>query len=200
MPFPEANADWPEADARGLVAEIATVRGLDAAAMNALVPVPAALGMATGPGSWPLQDVMQLDALPSAVPLARRHARHVLGDWGPVSLSERALVVSELVTNAVAAARTVKPASLVRLWLLADARHLLVLVWDACPALPVLAVADENAETGRGLLLVEAISRQWGSCRTPQAGGKIVWALCDADETDQPKPDCAGTIPSTARE
>ena len=41
--------------------------------------------------------------------------------------------------------------------------------------------AGLDAEDGRGLLLVETLSAQWG-CYAPDGpdgpGGKIVWALC----------------------
>ena len=50
----------------------------------------------------PLRSYLELGALPTAVPCARLHARHVLREWrlnGPAQDSE--LLVSELVTNAV---------------------------------------------------------------------------------------------------
>jgi anti-sigma regulatory factor (Ser/Thr protein kinase) len=87
-------------------------------------------------------------------------------------------VVSELMTNAVAAARARPDIEPVRLWLLADSRKALVLVWDADPRRPVLTEAGEDAESGRGLFLVQAYSDRWGSYPTPHLGGKVVWALC----------------------
>ena len=50
----------------------------------------------------------------------------------------------------------------VRLWLLADRARVLVLVWDASPLPPVPVSTSEDAENGRGLLLVDAISERWG--------------------------------------
>jgi hypothetical protein len=35
-----------------------------------------------------------------------------------------------------------------------------------------------DAETGRGLLLIEALSTQWGFYVPDGGDGKIVWALC----------------------
>jgi hypothetical protein len=32
--------------------------------------------------SWPLRSHLELGALPSAVPCARLHAKHVLWEWG----------------------------------------------------------------------------------------------------------------------
>ena len=53
---------------------------------------------------WPLRDALMLGALADAVPLARAHLRRLLSGWGRAELSPDAgVVVSELVTNAVAA-------------------------------------------------------------------------------------------------
>jgi hypothetical protein len=41
--------------------------------------------------------------------------------------------------------------------------------------MPVRREADLDSERGRGLLLVETLSRDWGTYRT--ADGKVVW-LC----------------------
>ena len=65
----------------------------------------------------------------------------------------------------------------VRLWLLSDKTRVLVLVWDANPQSPVRMDIGEDAENGRGLLLVECLSAGWG-CFTPErSSGKVVWAV-----------------------
>ena len=46
-------------------------------------------------------------------------------------------------------------------------------VHDTSRALPVLASASVDAETGRGLMLVDTLSDEWGSYRTP--AGKAVY-------------------------
>ena len=59
---------------------------------------------------WPFRSSLELGALPTAVPCACLHVRHILWEWGLNSLAESAeLLVSELVTNAVnaTAGRTV---------------------------------------------------------------------------------------------
>ena len=128
---------------------------------------------------WPVQDFLELGALPGAVPSARLHTRQLLWEWALTSLSQAAeQVVSELTTNAVAAARAMPQISPVRLWLLTDKRQVLILVWDACPQPPALIQAGDYAESGRGLFLVEVFSDRWGTYPTPQTGGKVVWALC----------------------
>ncbi len=133
---------------------------------------------------WPVQDFLELGALPSAVPSARLHARQILWEWALTSLSENAeQMVSELTTNAVAAARAMSEIYPVRLWLLTDKRQVLILVWDANPHPPVLIQADEYAESGRGMFLVAMFSDQWGTYPTAQMGGKVVWALCGMNTT-----------------
>jgi len=144
------------------------------------VPVPPTAELGIGLAAhWPVQDFLELGALPGAVPSSRLHVRHILWEWALTPLSEAVeQVVSELIANSVAAARAMPNIMPVRLWLLSDTRNVLVLVWDANPQPPAPAQADPYAETGRGLFLVQAFSDRWGSYPTPRMGGKIVWALC----------------------
>jgi two-component sensor histidine kinase len=65
----------------------------------------------------------------------------------------------------------------VRLWLLSGSARILILVWDASPNPPARITASEEAENGRGLMLVEAISEQWGWSPHENGNGKIVWAI-----------------------
>jgi anti-sigma regulatory factor (Ser/Thr protein kinase) len=134
------------------------------------------------PGDWPLGSHLELGALPGAVPSARLHTRHLLWEWGLTGLADDAeLVVSELTTNAVHASQPLPQFPPVRLWLLSDRKQVLILVWDANPQPPTRIDPAAAAETGRGLLLVEAITKQWGSCAPEAMGGKIVWALIRAE-------------------
>jgi two-component sensor histidine kinase len=82
---------------------------------------------------------------------------------------DAALVVSELVTNAIRHAKT--PSQLrVRL-----AQGVLrVEVVDGSTAMPELRRPDPDEPTGRGLLLVAAVSLAWGAASL--GGGKVVWA------------------------
>ena len=139
------------------------------------VPPPPGQGVA---GQWPLQSFLELGALPGAIPCARLHARELMWEWGVKGLCDDVqILVSELVTNAVAAARSMAQVLPVRLWLLCDKARVLIVVWDGCPQAPVRIDASGVAESGRGLLLVETISDQWGSYPTPAIGGKAVWAV-----------------------
>lgn len=128
-------------------------------------------------GQWPLQDFLELGALVNAVPCARLHARHVLWEWGLGGCDSAELLVSELVTNAVKASRAMTQASPVRLWLVSDSAQILILVWDSSPAPPVRMNTSDEAENGRGLMLVEAVSEQWGWYHHMNNGGKFVWAI-----------------------
>jgi anti-sigma regulatory factor (Ser/Thr protein kinase) len=128
--------------------------------------------------AWPQRTFLELGALPTAVPCARLHTREVLWEWRLTGLSDSAeLVVSELVTNAVAASACLARISPVRLWLVAGTGQVMALVWDASPWPPAPADTAGDAETGRGLLLVEAMSERWDWYAAERTGGKVVWAL-----------------------
>jgi anti-sigma regulatory factor (Ser/Thr protein kinase) len=130
------------------------------------------------PGHWPLGSFLELGALPGAVPCARLHARQVAWEWGLARLGhDLELVVAELLTNAVAAAQITRPKRPVRLWLLSDSTQITVLVWDASPQPPLCMPADDGAESGRGLLLVEAFSQRWGWYPAQDTTGKVVFAV-----------------------
>ena len=61
-------------------------------------------GIVVTPYPWPLRSYLELGALPTAVPCARLHARHLLWEWGLNGLAaDTELLVSELATNAVKA-------------------------------------------------------------------------------------------------
>ncbi|MFE0376930.1 SpoIIE family protein phosphatase [Streptomyces inhibens] len=109
--------------------------------------------------------------LPDAVMHARRFTGRTLRTWGVTEEVDVALlVVSELVTNAIAHTQ-----GEVRLDLTLTADRLRIAVNDASPRAPVKpATVDWEATGGRGLLLVEAMSASWGS--VPLSGGKQVWS------------------------
>lgn len=101
---------------------------------------------------------------------ARHFTRTTCTQWDlPAPLDAALLVVSELVTNAVRHA-----GSPVTLHLFARPDHLRVEVEDEAPAPPQMRQAASMDLGGRGLALVEAVSREWGS--SPSPTGKVVWA------------------------
>ena len=128
---------------------------------------------------WPLRTSLALGPLTSAVPCARAHAQLVLREWGFTVLNEDAgLVVSELISNAVEASRRLPPPPPpVRLWLVSDSTRVLIVAGDASPRPPLRMDPGLDADSGRGLRLVEAFSARWGWYPTDGGGtGKAVWA------------------------
>ena len=147
-------------------------------------------------GSWARRTHLELGALRGAVPCARLHARHVLWEWGLSDLDEAVeLVVSELVTNAIQASAGLSREvpgydedshglPCVWLWLASDGRQLVVEVGDSSPRAPMQAQTEQDVEGGRGLLLVETVSRRWGYYFPAEEDDsqrkiirKVVWAL-----------------------
>ncbi|UGQ14779.1 ATP-binding protein [Yinghuangia sp. ASG 101] len=130
-------------------------------------------------------DQLSLVATDSAVSVARTFAKLTLGKWRARTIAaDAALVVSELVTNAVKATGGVLEQSppwselaaleLVFVRILGLDASIVIEVWDTSDATPVLLQPDDDAEGGRGLLLVDEAAARWGYCRTPR--GKVVWA------------------------
>jgi anti-sigma regulatory factor (Ser/Thr protein kinase) len=117
----------------------------------------------------PLQSNLELGALPSAVACARLHAKHVAWEWGLEKLADTVeLIVSELATNAIKAAVTFhdpdQMPGIPYIWLrlTGGQDEMLVEVWDSSPDPPMLTETDVTTERGRGLLLVESESVNWG--------------------------------------
>jgi anti-sigma regulatory factor (Ser/Thr protein kinase) len=127
---------------------------------------------------WPHQSHLELGAISSAVPSARLHARLVLQEWGlPADRAQSAeLVVSELVTNSLEHGLAGIPET-VRIWLSSDGARVAIHVWDASPLPPVRKDAGPEAPSGRGLMIVAALTADWG-CSAADTG-KIVWAVID---------------------
>lgn len=126
-----------------------------------------------------------------AVGGARQFTRSTLQDWKLAELYEDvALVVSELVTNALRHALPGEPGDFegaqppVRLHLMRWSSRLVCAVRDPSAGSPVAGEADDSAECGRGLFLVSSFSDSWGW--HPLAGalrGKVVWALFHLPES-----------------
>ena len=78
---------------------------------------------------------------------------------------------------------------------------LLIEVFDTDANPPVLTDAAEDAENGRGLLLVDALSKEW-SYFFPPCGGKVVYCFIEiphAAAHDQQAPGPCGTGYGTGR-
>lgn len=122
-------------------------------------------------------SALELGAYPDAVPSARLHTRAILDEWELGELAgDAAQIVSELVANSVEAHKRERLDAPVRLTLLAGLRTLLIAVRDASGSPPVPGDPSDADETGRGLLIVEALSAHWNWKAAP-GGGKVVRAL-----------------------
>lgn len=153
---------------------------------GAAKPSPPAAAPAPWPGpslsrgpevAWPLKNRLELGCLPSAVPCARLHTRAILAEWNLAHLRDTAeLVISELVTNALQATWAANLGSPLAIHLHANQVYLCTGVWDALAQSPAEHPHDLAADHGRGLHIVAALSRHWGTYH-PAHGGKIVYAL-----------------------
>lgn len=107
---------------------------------------------------------------PDAVSGARGFVRDVLETWQLDQLvADATLIVSEIATNAVMHAGT---AFLVRVNRALDGIR--IEIEDAGPGVPEPHLADVGDLSGRGLAIVDALSRSWGADDVPD--GKVVWS------------------------
>ncbi|MEU8717560.1 ATP-binding protein [Streptomyces sp. NPDC048663] len=125
---------------------------------------------------------LELAARTESVQWARSHTRDVLSAWRLPDdhIDTAQLVVSELVTNAVrhdAGKQDPSSEPRVTLTLHREPTQLIVLVSDGNPNPPLHnGAVPLAAEGGRGLFIVEAVSKEW-SYYFPPTGGKVVWCI-----------------------
>lgn len=103
---------------------------------------------------------------------ARRFVVESLRSAGVPDSETVPVVVSELVTNSVLHAT-----STTRVLVRVGPAVVRVEVHDADPTLPVRRHPDPDTVTGRGLMLVEALTDRWGAA--PADDGKVVWFELD---------------------
>jgi hypothetical protein len=138
---------------------------------------------------WDAPSVVALALTPAAQPAknARRFTRATLGRWGLDMLADDAeVIVDEFVANALRHT-AVQPAggdgpatargdARIGLRLFRRSGEVMCAVLDPSDSAPVLKAPACEAECGRGLQLVDALSDVWGW--SPVAGrGKAVWAI-----------------------
>ncbi|WP_329117167.1 ATP-binding protein [Streptomyces sp. NBC_01353] len=117
---------------------------------------------------------IQLSATPRGARLARLLAAEQLRTWELEAASEAAAhVVAELAANAVTHGRV--PGRDFLLCLLATTATLRIEVTDTRGDLRPTLGRPTDTESGRGLLLVEALSDRWGVASGP-VPRKTVWA------------------------
>jgi hypothetical protein len=131
-----------------------------------------------------------LVTLPTSPFWARRYTRIFLDSCrgiGEGTTETAELLVSELVTNAVRFASDPgqtpqdpkrAAASVISLSLRYFRGSLLIEVHDTDENPPVLSGPDDYAESGRGLVLINALSKEW-SYFFPPGGGKVVYCVLE---------------------
>lgn len=160
------------------------------------------------PGTaWPpLISSQTQDRDDRAVHAGRTFSLATLQRWGVTERGDDiATVVSELLTNALRhAVPGLSQASRswpVQLGLLHSGTSVLCAVADPSSSAPVLRKPHGLAENGRGLLVVSALSDNWGytACATPCGMGKVVWAMFTTPHRAQPaRPDRPSPAPDRA--
>lgn len=123
----------------------------------------------TEEGEQPGQLVATLAREPVSAGRARHfvaEALHQLGRETHVDVAT--LLTSELVTNAVLHGR-----GELCLRVSTEAAAVRIELDDASTTLPLRRWFDEDAGTGRGMVLVEELAAAWGS--SPRPDGKTVW-------------------------
>ncbi|TDD75097.1 ATP-binding protein [Actinomadura rubrisoli] len=114
--------------------------------------------------------VLSLRPVDTAVRAARDGVRAAMEGWDrPDPNGDLELITSELVTNAIRYAERIT-----LVLYLPDDMTAMVEVWDDNPEGPAEIVASPQAEGGRGLQLVGALSSSWGW--RPTGAGKVTWA------------------------
>ena len=115
---------------------------------------------------------------PSSATRARQLAREHVAECPAAVIDTVALLVTELVTNAVLHARTE-----LHLVIETEPGVVRLRVEDHSPGTPVLRHYDTDDVTGRGLALVDMFAARWGVDSRP--GGKSVWCEIEIPSSDQ---------------
>jgi hypothetical protein len=119
------------------------------------------------------QRRVRLARQPAAAAEARSQVRAAIRDWeAPVDLDIAVLLASDLVTSAI----TYGDGESLTLAVRCSRGRLRIDVYDQSRFLPVAAGQAADMGAGRLLMLVAALSTEWGSFRTP-AGKAMYFTL-----------------------
>lgn len=125
------------------------------------------------------EHTLELEATPASASAARRLVRQTLAECEREQWCDAAeLAVSELVTNGVLHAHTV-----LTLVVQCSPEGLRVEVRDTNPLLPAQRQYSDEATTGRGMVLVAAVTSSYGVDEIA-TGGKAVWFAIAAQEAE----------------
>jgi len=157
----QASQSLPSTPVGSLASEVA--RSLDGA-----------LHVGRVPSHAPAPYAASFPEGPEAASAVRRWIRQSSRGLDRILREDTVLLATELVTNAV---RHGRGEVAVRLWPGPDVVR--VEVSDANPHRPEPGGYDLDAEDGRGLLIVGALSSRWGTAPLPDGAGKTVWFELD---------------------
>lgn len=133
-------------------------------------------GNSRSTGVRPLVAIRDLPPMVESPGIARNVTKDTLIGWSlDAFYDDAAVIVSELVTNAIRYGLCPESPAPLRLVLVRYEDRLVCMVTDPTDTAPTMQEPDYVAETGRGLHIIEAMSCAWGW--TPLlGGGKAVWA------------------------
>ncbi|MFC5830291.1 ATP-binding protein [Nonomuraea insulae] len=122
----------------------------------------------------------------SSVPLLRHYVTLVLTAAGHPDPETMRLVLTELASNAVVHTRSGSPGGLVtvEVFEISDRLARVEVTDDGAQTIPQPRQAEDDANHGRGLCLVEAMSARWGV--RPGTAGTTVWAEVLTEEAAPP--------------
>jgi anti-sigma regulatory factor (Ser/Thr protein kinase) len=123
---------------------------------------------------------------------ARCRVRHAMASWGIAGevIETAALIASELVANAAKAAGVPADAGeagaasvgQILLTLCYARQALRIEVTDGSPSPPVLTRVPPDAESGRGMFIVDALTTEWSYSFLPAGQGKTVYCVLPTDD------------------
>ena len=122
-----------------------------------------------------ITETLVLPYAPSSAAVARAAVQNALLRRGvvPMRSEDVALVVSELVGNSLRHAQARADGTLLVSWRLTD-DEILVEVSDGGSGEPVMQASGADTAAGRGLVVIDALARRWGT--RYDDGGTTVWA------------------------
>jgi len=150
---------------------------------------------------------LALAAVPTAVRCSRMLVSSCLRQWGLPSLAgDSELVVSELVTNAVAATGVTETEprwsqlaglATIHVRVMLFEGSIVIAVWDRNPAPPVLRQSEPDSENGRGLSIVAALCKRWDYFLL-DGDGKCVWAELAIQPDALPSAELPRRVPASS--
>ncbi|MEV0690598.1 ATP-binding protein [Streptomyces sp. NPDC050388] len=138
---------------------------------------------------------MQFTSAPRGARLARRLVSHRLDAWGHPYASPAnetvTLIAAELTANAVRHGHVPGRDFHVRLTQAEDGTLRIEVTDTRTERRPVAGTPAPDGESGRGLLLVDALADDWGVLPRPTGPGKTVWA----ESAPPPEPAAPTPVP-----